>query len=269
MNDYQYFGLTHSSSCEEILDKVSFFVEGDRYTIWKEWKNEGLEWSDFSQGHGIEIGTVQSRGYNYPVIVSFTYARIGDTLVAFYDCNSRCCDWTMIEDYITKNYPVKYDNGSRRAMTNSSNFHHCYHFCEGEFNSGYEEMLEKSVNYLFSKDNIKVEIRKGNVKVISDKYFFDKKFWVSVDFEKDTTKHDDNLKKICNAIQTQYIDMMARFESLKDRLESLKSDCKDIDELTTFALGIHYSNKKIEEGDYSGFEFKAGFEKCLQYITGS
>ena len=126
--DYNHFGLMNASSSEEFLDKVSFFVDGDRYTIWKEWKDKDLNWSNFSECYSIKVGEVNSMGVNYPVMVTFKFSRIGDTLVAFYESNSRCCDWNMIEDYITEKYPIKYDNDSRRAMTNIDNFHNCYSY---------------------------------------------------------------------------------------------------------------------------------------------
>ncbi len=52
-----------------------------------------------------------------PVCVSFMFAKIFDKRICFYDVTSRYSDSAMVEKWITDNYPVKWDNGSRIAMT--------------------------------------------------------------------------------------------------------------------------------------------------------
>jgi hypothetical protein len=265
MENYKYFGLDHGSKCEDFLKKTTFFVEGDKYTVWKEWKDKGLLWDDFNIGHAIQVGTVESGGETCPVNVTFSYARVGDTLVTFYSCDSRCCDWTMIENYLTENYPIKYDNGSRRAMVNSNNFHNCYHFCQDEYNSEYEDVLEKEINDKFR--DIKIEVRRGDVYVITTMGFYDKNMWIDVEYSKNASNHTDNVEKISKAIHFQFYDVMKRFSDFKEKYTKFKESSENVKELVKFAMAIEYSNKSEEEKkNYMGFDFTNGFEKALTYI---
>lgn len=265
MDNYSYFGLSHGSECEDFLKKTTFFVEGDKFTVWREWKDKELIWEDFNMGHAIQVGTVESGGEKYPVNVSFSYARIGDSLVTFYSCDSRCCDWTMIENYLTENYPIKYDNGTRRAMVNSNNFHNCYSFCKEEYNSEYESILEAELNNKFR--DIKIEVRRGDVYVITNTGFYDKNMWIKVDYSKKESDHAENFKKISKEIYTQYFDVMERFYAFKNKYAKIKEGSEDVKELVKFALAIEYSNKSDEEKEnYWGHDFTKGFEKALAYI---
>ena len=40
-----------------------------------------------------------------------------------YEATSRYVDHTLVKNYIKENYPVKYDNNTRLAMTDAMNFH--------------------------------------------------------------------------------------------------------------------------------------------------
>jgi hypothetical protein len=117
---------------EEKLQKTKFFVEAnsfEKFTLWKEWHEE-IKWEDDAEGFGIEIGRVSSGKRKYPVVVSFNFAKINGTQVCFYYGCSQVVDHPMIEKYITKRWPVKYDSNSRKAMTDADNFHNCIHYCQ-------------------------------------------------------------------------------------------------------------------------------------------
>jgi hypothetical protein len=65
------------------------------------------------------------------VYVSLSFAKIGGKYICFYYGCSRGIDHEMIEKFIER-YPVKWDGGTRRAMTNATNFHHCLDFVTNE-----------------------------------------------------------------------------------------------------------------------------------------
>ena len=69
------------------------------------------------------FGHIGKKKNKRPVCVTFFFADIFGKIICFYDVTSRFSDSVMIEKYLEKNYPVKYDNGTRRAMTNADNFH--------------------------------------------------------------------------------------------------------------------------------------------------
>jgi hypothetical protein len=126
-----------SLSHDEKLKRVSFFVEANSYeqlSLWREfYKNvkpeERLEWIQDSLGFMRQVGELK----NKPVMVSFSFYVIGNTYICFYYACSNFVDYKMVEDYIKTNFPVMYDNDTRAAMTDASNFMHCLSFCEGKF----------------------------------------------------------------------------------------------------------------------------------------
>lgn len=119
------------------LERTQFFVEAtdsERFFLWEE-NHEKVEWEEDNMGFYRLVGTVKSELDNYetllPVYVNFSFAKIGGKYICFYYGTSRGIDHDMIENYIEK-YPVKWDGGTRRAMTDSMNFHHCLDFIENE-----------------------------------------------------------------------------------------------------------------------------------------
>lgn len=171
----------------------------------------------------------------------------------------------MIENYITENYPIKYDNGSRRAMVNGSNFCNCYNFCKEEYNSEYESILENELNNKFK--DIKIEVRRGDVYIITDIGFFDKNMQIEVDYSKKESDHAENVEIISKAIYTQYYDVMKKFSDFKEKYAKFKESSKNVKELVKFAMAIEYSNKsEKDKKNFMGFEFTRGFEKALVYI---
>lgn len=117
----------------ERLKKVQFFVEAnsfERHQLWRE-HHEKIKWDQHSSGISILVGTIKpARKPERPIYVDFSFATINGKLVCFYYGCSALVDYVMIEEWLEKNYPIKYDNGSRRAMSDAGNFHHCLHFCK-------------------------------------------------------------------------------------------------------------------------------------------
>lgn len=66
---------------------------------------------------------------NKPVCVSFSFAKIYGKRICFYYSSGRYSDSVMVENFIESNYSVKWDNGTRRAMTDAMNFHHAIDAC--------------------------------------------------------------------------------------------------------------------------------------------
>jgi hypothetical protein len=103
-------------------EKTNFYFENKA-------KNH-VEWDTDNSGKGYQVGSVKSGKETLPVVVTFMFAKWNGVQVCFYESDSRGCDWTMIEEFIENHFPVRYDNGTRTAMTNSDNFHHAIHFCQ-------------------------------------------------------------------------------------------------------------------------------------------
>lgn len=116
---------------EEKMKTTVFFIEANSFEIlqlWKECKEE-TKWEEDSMGFSQVIGYLDEHNEMKPVNVSFTFAKIFGKRICFYDVISRFSDSQMVENYLETNYPVKYDNGTRRAMTNSMNFHNARIAC--------------------------------------------------------------------------------------------------------------------------------------------
>jgi hypothetical protein len=111
--------------------KVEFFVEAnsfETFTLWQEYHNEkDIEWIQELAGFVETIGYINNR----PINLEFSFNVINGKLIAFYSGISALVDHTMIEEWIESRFPVKYDHGGRRAMTNAQNFHNCIQFCKG------------------------------------------------------------------------------------------------------------------------------------------
>lgn len=145
-------------SSEDQLKRTDFFVEAnsnERMWLWNEYYNKNndkdkLEWVQDNAGCNITVGYIKN-DKKMPVCVSFSFYAISDKYVCFYEVTSRYADYTMVEDWIEKNYPVKYDNGSRRAMTDAGNFHSCYNFCK--YDDNYKNYIRnKKLNKINQKN---------------------------------------------------------------------------------------------------------------------
>jgi hypothetical protein len=119
------------TSNEEKLNTSVFFVEADSYSkhqLWKAW-HESTDWKQDSSGFLREIGYI-GKTKKRAVCVQFNFAMIHGKRVCFYNATSRFVDHDMVEEYIQENWPVKYDNGSRKAMCDADGFHNCIEVCK-------------------------------------------------------------------------------------------------------------------------------------------
>ena len=81
-----------------------------------------------------------------PVNVSFTFDIINGERICFYDVISRFSDSQMVEKFLKENYPIKYDNGSRDAMTNAQNFHHAIDAVREIIDTRHKKRIESENN---------------------------------------------------------------------------------------------------------------------------
>lgn len=121
---------------EHKLQTTRFFVEAtdeEKFYLWKENKYQTdpelkFDWEEDNAGFMQCVGKINDD--DMPVWVSFMFAKINNVRVCFYNATSRFVDHQMVEKFIEENYPVKYDKGSRIAMTNATNFHHAVNATE-------------------------------------------------------------------------------------------------------------------------------------------
>lgn len=143
--------VTHSDmirmNFEDRLKRTDFFVEANSFetsALWRKYVYDkpnrkmhdnvdinGIEWIQDTAGFGKIVGYIGA-GKNRPVTINFNWYAIGDKYVCFYNPTSRFVDWDMVEKWIEKHFPVKYDNGTMSAMVDANNFHNCYFFCQDE-----------------------------------------------------------------------------------------------------------------------------------------
>jgi len=109
---------------EEKLKTSMFFVEAtscEQQYLWAE-NHEKLEWVQDNMGFWQIVGYI-NKDNDMPVCVSFSFVTILGKRICFYDVTSRFSDSKMVENFIEKNYNVKWDSGRRLAMTDAANFH--------------------------------------------------------------------------------------------------------------------------------------------------
>ena len=117
---------------EEKLKKTVFFVEADSFAVHQLWEknHEALVWVQDNIGYKKLIGIIGNKSKRREVWLSFSWATISGELICFYSVEGRYCDWVMVENYIQNNYPTKFDNNTRWAMVDASNFHTVLHYLE-------------------------------------------------------------------------------------------------------------------------------------------
>lgn len=116
---------------EQKLKSVVFFIEAtsfEQFSLWKEYHKES-QWESNLLGFSMVIGFLD-KAKKKPVNVSFTFVKIFDKLICFYDVVSRYSDSTMVEEWLWKNFPVKWDGGIRLAYTDANNFHLAFNRCK-------------------------------------------------------------------------------------------------------------------------------------------
>ena len=113
-------------------ERRGFWKDNDGYRKSKieEDRERAFDWGDDSSGIGYRVGSIRSGTEELPVYINFSFAKLNGIQVCFYDSESRGCDWDLIETFIADHFPTVYDNGTRTAKTNSSNFHHAVVYCE-------------------------------------------------------------------------------------------------------------------------------------------
>lgn len=135
----------------EKLKSCVFFIEAthfEQFTLWKQnndntWNNK-IDWEQDQSGFGKCIGFIKG-DKDLSIYVQFFFAKLNGHRVCFYEATSRYVDHTLVKEHITKNFPVKYDNGTRSAMTDAQNFHHAVNFCR-DYNEQPIEVVDKVEN---------------------------------------------------------------------------------------------------------------------------
>jgi hypothetical protein len=114
---------------EENFAKTIFFVEGDSYhavSMYSKMECYNIQtWIDIDCiiRH---VGDIKG-DKTLPVKVEFNWKLINGQMICFYNGCSNYVDWNMIEQYIDTNYHRKWNNNTRLARTNLTNFHLCIH----------------------------------------------------------------------------------------------------------------------------------------------
>lgn len=119
----KYFSNDTEEKKEQKLKESVYFVEATGYeqlSIWQEFHKEN-DWVQDLCGFAQTIGYIDKKKTK-PVVVSYAFAIVNGQRICFYEAVSRYVDHTMVEKHIEKNYPVRYDNGHRRAMSDAMNF---------------------------------------------------------------------------------------------------------------------------------------------------
>jgi hypothetical protein len=119
----------YQSEDSELFKDVVFLVEctdNEQFYYWKYFHNEPprgypkLSWEEETLGKLIQIGELDKR----PVNISIRWAKLNGKRVMFYDAVSQVVDHKMVEEWM-KHFGshIKWDNNSRWAHCDSSNFH--------------------------------------------------------------------------------------------------------------------------------------------------
>ena len=110
-----------------------FFISANCFEQFTLWQQHRDIWVEDLCGFSEVIGHIDG-DKEKPINVSFSFAKLYGKRICFYYVCSRYNDIEMVEEFIWKNYPVKYDKGTRRAMTNATNFHHAIDACKEHLN---------------------------------------------------------------------------------------------------------------------------------------
>ena len=119
------------ATTEQKLRESVFFIKAnsfEQFMLWKE-HHEQIEWEEDNRGFWEKIGCI-GEDIKKPVCVSFMFAKLYGKWVCFYYTSSRYNDSEMVDNWIIERYPIKWDNGTRSAMTNAMNFHHAVDCCK-------------------------------------------------------------------------------------------------------------------------------------------
>lgn len=128
-----------NDTAENRLKQTFFIVEAtsnEQHMLWEQLSSDSIykildrdgkpaypqvKWEQISMGFGVTVGEV----YKHPVFISLNWARINGKFVMFYHPTSQLIDYRKIDKWLEENFKGTYDNGTRRASTDVSNFAHC------------------------------------------------------------------------------------------------------------------------------------------------
>ena len=80
-----------------------------------------VDWVQVSSGFSLTIGHVGK----LPIVLCFNFAIVNGKKICFYDCTSRVCDHTKIEDWITSGFQLTHDNYHRHNLVDAASFSDC------------------------------------------------------------------------------------------------------------------------------------------------
>jgi hypothetical protein len=122
-----------SETAEQRLARSLFLVEANTFeqnVFWQQhahnsWLRpagyEVLRWEQISDGRMVTIGKLDKR----PLTIEFYWVKIEGQLICFYNECSQVRDSVRTEKWLKKHFKGTYDNGHRRAVTDSNNFGQC------------------------------------------------------------------------------------------------------------------------------------------------
>ncbi len=124
------------------LKETQFVVEATSCEIqmlWERWSDESLyqnpsdyrlRFDHLNPGYMATIGHIN----RLPVVMTLFWHSINGVLVMFWEATSRVVDYDMCRAWLNKNCAPTWDNGTRLAHTNATNFHNVVSFIrEGRF----------------------------------------------------------------------------------------------------------------------------------------
>jgi len=122
-------------TAETRLAKTLFVVQATHYevqSLWSNWSKKSADQSRFRPAPDKQIDWVQLDGWGVQVgeldgmliCVSIIWNKLNGHLIAFWEPTSLVFDHRQWESWINKHFSGTWDN-DRKALTNTSNFHHC------------------------------------------------------------------------------------------------------------------------------------------------
>jgi hypothetical protein len=99
--------------------------DNEQFWLWKEWSKQAdskgkVDWISEGDSKAITVDTIDGK----PVVVCFTFVKMKDVVVVFYDAISRLVDWDLVTDWLKSVWKGKW-NGDQPAVCGFSNFKDC------------------------------------------------------------------------------------------------------------------------------------------------
>ena len=110
---------------QDKLDATEFVIEANSFEHLRLWErlHNTYEWNDDGLGYLETVGTLD----DMPVCISLRWSTVNGMRMLFWHPTSTVVDHRLIDKFFEEKCNPKYDNGSRRANTDSMNFHHAIH----------------------------------------------------------------------------------------------------------------------------------------------